>query len=649
MFGRNIHILCRIHSILTGTMYLTMCLVFVSAVQCQTGPCLLPSNSNVTTWHSDNCRTGLQSYETQLSPSTVSQNSFGLAWSWPLPDVVVPGGSVPDQAYAQPLAVSGLSNVGTCQSNCNVIFVATEQDMVYAFQADSSSQTPLWGTNLNSTFGQGYEPIECANLTPSCVGKGIIAPYVGVTGTPVISTTNNVISNRLYVVSAVENTNVNPVVFYQYLHVLNVTNGHEITAPVQITGSFYGVSSASGYGSPMCSQPNTGNATIYFDPLHHIQRAGLLLVTVNNGGTMTDIIYVPFAPIITELQNGWIFGYTYTENNGVGTFAQVAQFPTTPYGTGGGVWESGAGLAAGTNTNNDASTYIYAPTGNGTFDANLQNAPNRDYGETMLKLQIGVPGINGNSLGSLNVSDFFTPSDYSNRCTNDLDFGSGGILLVPDSVVLNNPDVMISADKESYLWVFNRRSLGGVNGSGLVQQIQQPAPGGNDVPGYWSSPGYWKYLDSGGSPHYQIYYAPDETILGTNIRPYPISMYTLASTGLPTTGPVANTSDVFCAAPHAPTPIVSTSGTTSNAGIVWAVESSNSLNPSGCGPMDIESAVLHAYNATPNSSNILPSLYTSAGLDIGKAVNFPTPTVFNGRVYVGTKTQVAVFGPSSGK
>ena len=275
------------------------------------------------------------------------------------------------------------------------------------------------------------------------------------------------------------------------------------------------------------------------------------------------------------------------------------------------------------------------------------------YGDSMLKLS-----TSSGSFGALSVSDYFTPMDYMSRCTNDQDFGSGGVMLIPDQIITGHPHTMIHAEKESNLWLLDRGTLGGLNGSGLVQKLQQPAPSGQNVPGYWSSPAYWKYVDSNNNPFYQVYYAPDEQTL--SVPPYPISMYAITSSGLSASGPYPSTPDVFCAVPHAPTPAISsannTQGTgTQGTGILWAIESSNADNPPGgqsptCSGTPPGPAVLHAYNATPTNVNgtlTLPLLYTSSGLSLhvpGKAVNFPTPTIFNGRVYMGTKQEVDVFG-----
>jgi hypothetical protein len=364
----------------------------------------------------------------------------------------------------------------------------------------------------------------------------------------------------------------------------------------------------------------TGSGTITFDPHHHFQRTGLLLLTLKNGDTSTDYVYIAFAPIgESETQNGWILSYTY----GSSGLTPVASFITTPYGTGGGVWEAGAGLASD-------GAYIYAPTGNGTFDANTGGS---DYGDSLVKL----------NASSLMEAGYYTPSDWNTRCLGnaDLDFGSGGVLLFPDPFFQNHPDLLVSADKKSVLYVVDRGTPGGVGGQ--VQKIMQPP---NPLPplsqpGYWSSPAYWKSYNVQNGFQYNLYYAADET--NTSLQPWPMYRYKLLTSGsnpINTSGPSASTTTVFCGNPHAPTPSISSSGTTASTGIAWAIESRNKHYPIDCSQMP-QQAVLHAYDATS-----LVEKYNSGSLvtPIGPAANFPTPTIFNGRVYMGTKNEVDVFG-----
>jgi hypothetical protein len=296
------------------------------------------------------------------------------------------------------------------------------------------------------------------------------------------------------------------------------------------------------------------------------------------------------------------------------------------------VWEAGAGLASD-------GTYIYAPTGNGTFDVTVGSPAGTNYGDSLVKLDAS----------SLTEVDYFTPTDWSNRCAddNDLDFGSGGVLLFPDSFFQNHPHLMVSADKESYLWVVDRDSLGELGGQ-LQQTLQPTTPPMGSAQGYWSTPAYWKF-GSGTSFQYNLYHSADR---GLAFAPLPLNMYAFITSGtagpIPS-GPTASTATLFCGNPHAPTPSISSSGTTATTGIVWAIESTNPKNQPPtptCNGKPVGPAVLHAYNAVPTSGT-LSQLYTSSGLStsVGLAVNIPVPTVFNGKVYMGTLSEVDVFGP----
>jgi hypothetical protein len=184
-------------------------------------------------------------------------------------------------------------------------------------------------------------------------------------------------------------------------------------------------------------------------------------------------------------------------------------------------------------------------------------------------------------------------------------------------------------------WGFIRRLAGAGQHKLPGLRTGRERPG--HPPGYWSSGAYW---NSGSA--YNLYYGVDERDL--SIQPWPIYLYQLQSSGSPISGgPSAHTTTVFCGNPHAPTPSISANG--ASGGLLWAVESSNSGNPDSCITRNIGPAVLHAYNAAP-ASGVLASLYSSGTLQtgVGQAVNFPTPTVFNGRAYMGTKAEVDVFG-----
>jgi len=567
---------------------------------------------NVTTWHNDNNRTGWQQNEPTLTTSSVAQTPFGLLWQW----------QVTGPVFAQPLAVANVSTQKTnCTPSCDLVFIATEKDMLYAFNAAPSAQAnPLvWSVDLAGWMTQ--RAVDCTNLLPGMhfapcdnyanhLGKNI-----GHTGTPVIDTTNNI----LYVVGSVQDPLHGTIEYY--IFAVDITSGTVLNnIPTKIAGTVSGKAPSL---ANICKSTYPAQGQVSFD-YDHIQRSALLLL---NG-----VVYVPFAPggDTGETKNGWIFGYTFSN----GTFSQSAVFATTPYGTGGGIWQSAAGLAS------DGS-YIYAVTGNGTT-YNVGTATPIDMGDTLLKLN----PFNG----SFTVTDYFTPSDVftfngTGRCRsgNDEDFGSGGVLVFPDAFY-NGLNLVVNADKESKLYVANRDNLGKFNPSGgnNVQVLYTPSQS-NSKQGYWSSPAYWKYT-SGSTTNYMLYYSAmaDDP---TGPPPYPINGYQLLTSGPP--GPIpsqyASTSIVFC--PKSPTPSLSSNVnvTGSGTGIVWSIENGNSHNipPTPTCDGTRLHAALHAFNATT-----LAELYTSRNVQttIGNTATFQTPTIFKGQVYMGTLGEVDVFG-----
>jgi hypothetical protein len=555
------------------------------------------SAQNVTTWHNDNYRTGWQQNETALTASSVNQAGFGLLWQWPVTGAV----------FAQPLAVANVQNVQNCPSPCNLVFISTEQNWLYAFNAASSSPTPVWSkmvaTAVNCNGLQiDFEPCD----------SGYLGTYVGMTGTPVIDTSSNI----LYVVGATENS---PSSIGYSLFAVDITSG-TVLASINISGSVNGKSPGA---QAQCTSTYPAQGQVTFD-YNHIQRSALLLL---NG-----IVYVAFAPSDGEVENGWIFGYQY----GSGALNPMRIFNSTPYGTGGGIWASGAGPASD-------GTSIFVTTGNGTtFDYTTTPPTIIDVGDSLLKLDPTSP--------TLNILDYYTPDDVfkgSGRCANDLDFGSGGVLVVPD-VFYNGLNLVINADKESNVYVADRTNLGKYNPSGgnNVQVIQTPTPPAKkgQVQGYWGSPAYWKYT-SGSATNYMLYYAATDKT--PTVAPLPINGYQLLTTGssgpISTAGPTVNTATLFCN--YSPTPSVSSYGTSAGTGVVWGIEHQNKGNPTNCPKSgDIGIAALHAFNATT-----LVELYSSRSVQttIGPPASFQTPTVFKGQVYMGTKTEVDVFGPCS--
>jgi hypothetical protein len=353
--------------------------------------------------------------------------------------------------YAQPLYVPNVSIPG--DGTRNVVYVATEHDVVYAFDADGNTADPLWTAsfinpsagivpvNPATDFGQLYEDIT---------------REIGITGTPVIDPS----SGTLYVVAK---TNENGTAV-QRLHALDIATGTEkFGGPVVVAPTFPGL-----------GVKNDGNGNDIFDPLVCNQRAALLL---QNG-----IVYVAFGshgdfdPFL-----GWVLGFN------AQTLKLVTMFVPTPDDAGGSVWQSGGGPAV------DNSGNVFVSVSNGGFDV-----PNggRDYGDSFVRLT-----TTGNQL---EPADYFAPFDQQARNDNDWDLGSGGIVVVPDQA--SGPThLLIGGDKEGLLFVINRDSMGHFNAndnSGAVQVVQVN-PGVAASQGIFASPAYWNgriYIGGVGSP-----------------------------------------------------------------------------------------------------------------------------------------------------
>jgi PKD repeat protein len=355
---------------------------------------------NVLTQHNDNFRTGANLSENVLTVSNVSTSQFGKLFSR-----VVDG-----QIYAQPLYVNGLTISNKLR---NVVYVATEHNSVYAFDADDpSTSNALWHVNLGSSV-----PIadisKCSDLQPE----------VGITATPVIDLT----STTIYVVAKTKAGSSHS----QQLHALDILTGQEkFGGPMAIQGSVPGTGTGSSGG------------ILTFDPLFQHSRAGLLL--------LSNAVYVAFGSHCDfNNYHGWLFGYNATN------LQQTTIFCTTPNAGsdngGGGIWGSGTGPAADTDGN------IYVTTGNGTLD---KDTGGLDLGDSLIKLSV--------SNGTLVVADWFSPHDQAHMFTNDLDLAAGGPVVIPGTSLL----VLIGKTGAAYL--IDRQHLGGfVSGSSDTNIVQE--------------------------------------------------------------------------------------------------------------------------------------------------------------------------------
>lgn len=491
--------------------------------------------TSVLTYHNDNARTGQYLRETVLTPSNVKATTFGKKFSQPVDSYV----------YAQPLFIPGLKIGGQTH---DVVFVVTENDSVYAFDANAAGPV-LWHTNVGMA-------LSCSDLD-DC---GDLVPGAGITGTPVIDPT----TLTMYLVALNKDS---AGASHHKLHAIDLTTGAEkFGGPVEISPT------APGTGA------NSQNGVIQFDPKTHYQRCALLLT----GG----VVYVGIgsnAESDTD-NHGWVVGY------GAADLALKMTLCTSPDDDWVSVWQSGGGLAS------DSAGYVYLETANGTFDANTGGS---DYGDSALKLD---------STGK--VVDYFTPYNQAALSSNDLDFGSANPLLLPDQTGPVAHE-LIASGKPGVLYLLNRDDMGHFHG-GSDSQIVQSVPAFPNTSGVTSgifmSPAYWNG---------NVYVAAiDEEVQAFSL-----------SAGKLSTSPTSQTGTQFSWS--GATVSVSSNGTT--AGIVWVLDGGG--------------GALYAYDATNLATELYDTNQASGGRDqLGQPVKFAVPTVANGHVYVGTQTELDVYG-----
>jgi hypothetical protein len=496
--------------------------------------------SGMLTWHNDLARTGQNLQETVLTPTNVNYKTFGKLFSFP----------VDGQIFGQPLYVYNVAIPG--KGTYNVIYVTTENDSVYAFDADGVETTALWHDSFINP-SKGITPIPCADTgAKPCP----FASVIGITGTPVIDPG----SGTLYLVAATKENGK----FVNRLHALDITSGTEkFGGPVQIKASVKGTGAGNNHG------------VVSLNAQHESQRPGLLLL---NG-----VVYIGWASFGDVAPfHGWVLGY------GATSLAQTAVFNSTPNGSDGGVWQSGAAPSV------DGAGNIYLITGNGTFDINKGGI---DRGDSFLKFN-----------ASLSVTDYFTPFDQLKLAKNDLDLGSGAGMLLPTQKG-KFPNEIISAGKEGLIYVVNRSNMGKFDAQ--KNRVVETVPG--SATGYWGSAAYWNST---------VYYSGTEDFL---------SQYAL-SNGLLSKSPVYQAPTKF---DRGSTPCVSANGAAN--GIVWAIERipyNNGIPPE----------VLHAYDATKVSQELYNTNQAGTRDVLGPGITFSIATVMNGKVYVGTGSELDVLG-----
>jgi len=342
------------------------------------------------------------------------------------------------------------------------------------------------------------------------------------------------------------------------------------------------------------SVPGIGDGTsggmVAFDALKENQRPALTLL---NG-----VVYIAWASHGDQgPYHGWIMGY-----NATNVTQQVAKYNSTPDGGLGGIWQSGGGLAS------DATGNLYCVTGNGTFDGTFPPVSGSDdYGDSVLRLS---------TASGVSLADFFTPHDQNTLSGNDTDLGSGGVVVLPDQSGGGPVHLLFISSKSGKIYLIDRDNMGKFNMT-ADQVVQEFVAAGG---GFWSTPAFWQNtMYAGGS--------------GNTIDAWPFSHNTQGQFDAST----SSSSPTGYGFPGA-SPEVSASGASN--GIVWAIDSSQYGPPAQTNP---GAAVLHAYDAT----NLATELWNSTqgtGNGAGNAVKFTVPTVANGKVYVGTRTEIDVYG-----
>jgi hypothetical protein len=381
---------------------------------------------NVLTYHYNVTRTGWNAQESILTSANVNVHTFGKLFAL----------HVDGKVDAQPLYMSGVKVPG--KGTHNVLFVATEHDSVYAFDANRYG-APLWHVSM---LGPGEVPSDDH-------GCPQISPEIGITSTPVIDPA----TGTMYVVAMSKLVVAAKTMYIQRVHALDVTTGADSIAPVIVHASFPGTG------------PNSQGGRVTFDPGLYAERTSLLLTH--------GVLYTFWTSHCDAgPYNGWIMGYD------AGTLHQVSDLCTTPNGVGGAFWNAGAGAAI------DAAGNIYDLEGNGTFDTTLNSRgfpAQGDFGGSFVKIS---------TTGGLHVADYFVPHNIQAENDADQDLGSGGVMVLPNMKDAQGRIVQlaIGAGKDGNIYLVNRNAMGKFSPSHdrIYQELIGPVRGGE-----WATSAYF--------------------------------------------------------------------------------------------------------------------------------------------------------------
>jgi len=416
----------------------------------------LTNAPDVTTYHYNSARDGLKAQETLLTPAQVNSTQFGR----------IGFNSTDGGVDAEPLYLANVLIGGQLH---NVLYVATEHDSVYAFDADTGTQ--LWKTSILGTGETTSDPHNCSQITPE----------IGITSTPVIDRRQGT-NGTIFVVGMSKDATG---AYHQRLHALDVTTGAEISgSPTEVRASYPGTGA------------NSQNGNVVFDPGQYAERAALLLLNGNIYTAWTSHCDI-------GLYTGWVIAYSES------TLQQTQLINLTPNGSDGSIWMSGGGLAADTQGN------IYLLAANGTFDTALDanGFPSEgDYGNALLRLST--------TNGKLAIADYFEMYNGPTESGQDLDLGSGGPLLLPDQTDASGKvhHLIVGAGKDKNIYLADRDNLGKFNPATnpMDNNIYQEIVGAMAGPVY-STPAYFNGV---------LYYSSD----GDTLKAFPLTNAQMATT-----------------------------------------------------------------------------------------------------------------------
>lgn len=521
------------------------------------GISLSAQNTSVLTQRYENNRIGWNNNEKILNTSNVNQEHFGLLFTR----------AVDDQMYATPLLVANLTINGKTQ---NVLFVVTMNNSVYAYNADdSSAMVPIWHVNITSSGNRVFKSsdLPCSNYGPN----------IGIIGTPVIDT----VTKNMYFVSNEYSNTVHKA--QQFFHALDITTGSERTgSPALIEAFVHGTGSAN------------RNDTVFFDPIKHNQRSAMLLY---NG-----VVYVCWASFCDkDPYHGWVIGFD------ASTYKLKYTYNNTPNGSEGWIWMQGNGLSV------DDNGYIYLISGNGTVGDSVNPNNPIGRGETLYKFR-PTPD-------SLQLVDFFTPGDYAKLEQNDLDYGTGTAMLVPNS------NLSVSTSKEGKIYLMDDTKLGKCSAldDSAIQEFSV-------IPHYsfsqWAdfgTPIYYHYVTQTDTECVYVWASFDslkQFYFDRSMMKFNLSMTIKGNI-------------TAAASNYGPVLAGSSDSTYVGTGIVWALRFTTNTNGTG---------LLEAYDAR-DVRKLLWSSNSGTSNKLGAYPKFNSPLIANGKVYVPSESnKIYVFG-----